>query len=224
MIADSLIGIAIVWGTVYLAIAVAGTFMATVVTLFRCVYLFIVRLMSGTRPRFPDWRCDCPSYRNNLVFGSKDRCTKCDARRPALPTGVRAPVPSSSAEWICGTCNTPISNLLANCPTCAAAQLAKKPVVPYERRAGDWDCTACGKEFIFARNPVCPQCAKPKPTLDVLAVEGKETCVVCLDNKPIMMAEPCCHRHYCAACAEQMRAKPCATCRVLIATFKRVYD
>jgi hypothetical protein len=136
---------------------------------------------------------------------------------------VVAPLERRSTDWDCPKCPKKfIFGIHLTCPVCKAPNPgAAKPV--YERRQTDWDCPGCGKEFIFGKKDKCPDCGHVKPTKDVPVEGDGETCVVCLENKRIMMAMPCKHRHYCFACSEQLKGKPCASCRAAIESFDRVY-
>jgi hypothetical protein len=63
------------------------------------------------------------------------------------------------------------------------------------------------------------------------AIDGKPTCIVCLENFPNFLAVPCGHKKYCATCAKKLieTADPgkgalCAECRRPVAHFIQVYE
>lgn len=189
-------------------------------------------MSSGGKIRYPEWTCKCPTWRGNMVYGSKAVCYKCGAHRPALPSAIRAVNSATKpaqerrpGDWDCPSCpETFIFSSKKMCPKCQTAKPANATSA-YARQPDDWDCTGCGKDFIFAKHATCPACGRVKPAKDTEVVSpDASTCCICLTNKPIMMARPCNHKHYCFECAANLYNKPCALCKKPITTFERVYD
>lgn len=86
-----------------------------------------------------------------------------------------------------------------------------------ERKAGDWDCTGCGKHN-FARNTQCIRCKRlpPSPESDK---EGN--CRVCMERRADVMFEPCHHMVTCSECADKLSV--CPVCRAEATGRTRVF-
>jgi len=173
-----------------------------------------------------DWVC---SSCGDLNFASRTSCRKCSNPKSASgSSSVRA------GDWSCPACNH--LNFARNpcCRNCKAvpslvagrntnnSSYANSSNIP-TAKPGDWSCS-CG-EYNFARNQSCRKCKNPKSSVPAPAPtsssassptlsnddEGKNLCVVCMEQPAQMAITVCGHLCLCPQCATPLHA--CPLCR-----------
>jgi len=187
----------------------------------------------GVQAKKGDWVC---SSCGDLNFASRTSCRKCSNPKSSAGASVQA----RAGDWNCPACNH--LNFARNqcCRNCKAvpslvagrsssSSSSNSSNLP-SAKPGDWSCSSCN-EYNFARNQACRKCKNPKSSVPTPAPvpagtsvssatsnddEGKNLCVVCMEEPAQMAITVCGHLCLCPQCASSLHA--CPLCRV---TFSR---
>lgn len=177
--------------------------------------------------RYNDWNCKKCGF---LVFGSKDRCFKCNLGKDGKP--VNNKTKKFKPDWNCKKCGFLVFGSKDKCFKCGTLKdnTTNKPM---NLRPGDWVCDKCGM-LVFGSRKGCFKCKIDKNGNSIIKDETKSnsgettsddeyddtTCVVCLSNKKELTFvhggighKACCNECYNAIKAHDNK---CPICRELI--------
>jgi len=183
---------------------------------------------NGVHAKKGDWVC---SSCGDLNFASRTSCRKCSNAKGSGSQGGTAAVQARPGDWSCPACNHlnfARNQCCRNCksvPSLVAGRTSSTPSsnssVP-PAKPGDWSCS-CG-EYNFARNQSCRKCKNPKSSAPAPSTnsssssssaanddEGKNLCVVCMEQPAQMAITVCGHLCLCPQCAASLHA--CPLCR-----------
>jgi len=187
----------------------------------------------GVHAKKGDWVC---SSCGDLNFASRTSCRKCSNPK----TSGSSSIPVRAGDWSCPACNhlnfarnqccrscKSVPSLVAGRKTNSSSSSTSSNIPP--AKPGDWSCS-CG-EYNFARNQSCRKCKNPKSSVPTPAPssapvpttssssssslsnddDGKNLCVVCMEQPAQMAITVCGHLCLCSQCAPVLHA--CPLCR-----------
>jgi hypothetical protein len=209
-----------------------------------------------------DWQCtSCKT----LNFSKRDKCRKCNTAKStqAHATAIEAAAASVSqgqsqrraGDWDCTACGNMNFSSRSACRRCSTARPSAPavgsgitvstlsspgqgvdPLLHFgpQRKAGDWDCTACGK-MNFGSRTACYQCSVPRPAppqasaAATVPPSDAATCQICFTNKIDRALDQCGHT-FCNECIQKLQQPTshlltfnCPMCRTETTSVSRIY-
>jgi hypothetical protein len=165
-----------------------------------------------------DWNCKGCNF---LIYGSKDRCFKCNLDR----NGDKV-VQKRAGDWNCKGCGFLLYASKASCFKCKLNRKGDKVV---QKRAGDWNCKGCGF-LLYASKTSCFKCNLDKEgrsVKDFDNMKDDDLCIVCFSNpkNSVFIHGDEAHQSCCYACANQIKNKDnkCPLCRKTIDSVIKVF-
>lgn len=154
-----------------------------------------------SRVKRNDWIC--PKCRND-VFGSKDKCGKCECFRSKAGRPIE--VVHKPGDWECSKCHEHNFASRSSCRKCSELNPnAKKDGQP-PMKPGDWFCSC--NEMNFGSRTACHKCGTERAGHKV---KNNDSCGICLTEPARVTIKTCGHFVMCQECAQKFTN--CPMCR-----------